>query len=40
MCSAPNETIMSAVDHETGANKVMVPTTMNAAPMTGTLRTE
>ena len=31
---------MQAVAHESGANSATVPTTMNAMPMKGTIRTE
>ena len=32
--------IINAVAHVAGATSATVPTTMNAAPITGTLRTE
>ena len=38
MCRPPKPATMSAVAHAAGANNVQAPRSMNAAPMTGTMR--
>ena len=40
MCTPPNPATINAVPQAGGVNSAQAPNTMNAAPITGTMRTE